>query len=109
MSILGEDARRVSFLKINIEGAERSPREGILRNKDTYLNSMIVVSKIYEPRRCSIIDFTNARFEFKLFQNEYVWLSYRNTDRIDGNLYGLCQRMTKAEDYVFLCVSHRYD
>ena len=46
LSILGDDLRRTSFVKIDIEGAERSALEDILAGRDLFSRPLTIVSEV---------------------------------------------------------------
>jgi FkbM family methyltransferase len=76
MSILGDDTQRVSFIKIDIEGAELPVLTEILTNKDQFMKPLIVVSELSSGNEPIIEQFQCHGFRCAFIENEYDIESY---------------------------------
>lgn len=76
MSILGDDAESVCFIKIDIEGAEFPLLSEILANKDRFTKPLIVVSEVSSGNEPVIEQFRCHGFRCAFVENEYSVESY---------------------------------
>jgi hypothetical protein len=100
MAVLG-DARSVSFIKIDIEGAERSPLRDILANRSIFRRPLTIVSEISKSNSDLPAAFKEAGFERELISNEYGWQAYLKVEQADVNLHAVDERRSETDDYIF--------
>ncbi|MGX9429205.1 MULTISPECIES: FkbM family methyltransferase [Bradyrhizobium] len=82
IGILGDRAKRVSFIKIDIEGAERPVLEEIIRNADAFDRSLTVVAEVSDQNLDLIESFSAAGFKCSVLDNFYEFDAYLS-GRID--------------------------
>jgi len=100
MSVLG-DARSVSFIKIDIEGAERAPLMDILTNRSVFSRPLTIASEVSESNSDLAAAFKEAGFETQLISNEYDWRAYLKVEQADVNLHAVDERRSETDDYIF--------
>ncbi len=100
MGALGDAAGRVSFIKIDIEGAERAPLEEIIAHKEIFCRPLNVVVEISTGNRDLPAKFSDAGFDVLRLPNSYAWDYYLNGG---GDLapYSESQRSSEKDDYIF--------
>ena len=101
LPILGADVGRVSFIKIDIEGAERPALEDIIANKDLFARPLTIVSEVSKANRDIIDSFTDAGFDARIMPNDYGFGSYLRAYDIDGRTLPLSEKRSETDDYVF--------
>ena len=106
MSLLGEVAKRVSFIKIDIEGAERAPLLDILAHKDRFSHPLTVVTEVSPPNRDLEQTFRDEGFSVHLLPHGYTWDFYLDKSETALEPYSPPARhKTAANDYLFRLVS----
>ena len=100
LSILGVDAERTSFIKMDIEGAERAPLLEILMNTHRFARPLTIVSEISPENRDLLEMFSEAGFEVNVLPNDYSWAAYLTYGRFKGNPLPLSERGLETDDYV---------
>jgi FkbM family methyltransferase len=101
MSVLGEAAGSVAFIKIDIEGAERAPLSDILANRSEFKRPLTIVSEVSKSNSGLAASFTAAGFETKLISNAYDWQAYLNAANADASLHGVEDWHSETDDYIF--------
>ncbi len=101
LTILGPDVERTSFIKIDIEGAERAPLLEIIASKHRFPRPFTIVSEVSEGNRDLTRLFADAGFDVRVLPNDYSWLSYLRAKQIDGRSAPLSEKRLGTEDYVF--------
>jgi FkbM family methyltransferase len=99
MSVLGEVAQSVSFLKIDIEGAEVAPLSDILANQRVFKRPLTIVSEVSRSNNDLAAAFANSGFDTQLISNEYGWEAYLKLG-IDAHLHGI-DEWHETDDYIF--------
>jgi len=79
--IIGDLAGDVSFVKVDIEGAERPLLEDILARKDTLKRPFTLVAEISLSNRELISDFASAGFKCAFLRNNYDFAFYMTCSR----------------------------
>jgi len=83
LNILADDAPRVSFIKIDIEGAELSVLEEILTQRDRFQRSLTIVSELEDANMHVVDRFKSAGFSAGYIENDYSIDAYLRQS-IDG-------------------------
>jgi FkbM family methyltransferase len=76
LSILGADAGRVSFIKIDIEGAELPVLKEIAANRNRFAPAMTVVSEVDDSNMAIADSFRAIGFKVAYIENDYSLRSY---------------------------------
>lgn len=101
LSILGDDLRRTSFVKIDIEGAERSALEDILAGRDLFSRPLTIVSEVSPENRDLIQTFADAGFSVRVIPNNYELSHYLRSNFANRYALPLSERRLATDDYVF--------
>lgn len=83
LSILGNDARRVSFIKIDVEGAERPILQEILVNRKEFARNLTIVAEVSDANLHLVDWFLSAGFRCSVLDNHYgldAYLAKRTTE-----------------------------
>lgn len=81
MNIIGSSSHRVSFIKIDIEGAERPVLEEILANKNSFANDLTIVAEVSDDNLDLIDRFARNGFKVSVLDNFYDLGSYLSGKR----------------------------
>lgn len=100
MGALGDAASQVSFIKIDIEGAERAPLEEIIAHKEVFARPLNVVVEISADNRDLPAKFADAGFDVLRLPNSYAWAYYLNSGG-DLSPYSEFERRSDRDDYIF--------
>ena len=76
LAVLGADAARASFIKIDIEGAELPVLNEIVANRSRFAQRLTVVSEIDESHMAIVDAFRAAGFAASYIENDYTLGSY---------------------------------
>lgn len=71
MNIIGDDAKRISFIKIDVEGAERPILEEILMHQGAFADSLTVVAEVSDANLDLVGRFLSAGFKCSVLENFY--------------------------------------
>jgi FkbM family methyltransferase len=99
MSLLGQAAQSVSFLKIDIEGAERAPLSDILANRSAFKRPLTIVSEVSRSNRDLAAAFAGTGFETQLISNDYGWEAYLKLG-IETHPHAI-DEWHETDDYIF--------
>lgn len=83
MNIIGVNSHRVSFIKIDIEGAERPVLNEILSNVDRFASNLTVVAEVSDANLDLVDRFISAGFRCYVLENNYdldAYLAKRTAD-----------------------------
>ncbi|MCK1597307.1 FkbM family methyltransferase [Bradyrhizobium sp. 164] len=76
LDVLGAAAKRISFIKIDIEGAERPILNEIIENRDRFAKPLTVVTEIEDEHLDVVEHFRAAGFECYYLSNDYTLAGY---------------------------------
>lgn len=76
LSILGDEAKKVSFIKIDIEGAERPVLEEIVNNAGAFADRLTVVAEVNNANLDLVDRFIAAGFRCSVLENFYGFDAY---------------------------------
>jgi FkbM family methyltransferase len=104
-SILAESAKRVSFIKIDTEGAERAPLLDILAHKDRFPRPLTVVAEISPDNAYLERAFRDEGFSAQILPHGYTLNYYLDDSEMALEPYSPpARRKTAPNDYLFCLV-----
>jgi FkbM family methyltransferase len=74
--LIGEAASKISFIKIDIEGAERPVLKQILENKDRFARNFTLVTEVGDDNLDLVDEFLDAGFKCFVLENDYGFGAY---------------------------------
>lgn len=81
MNIIAKRSKSVSFIKIDIEGAERPVLEEILANKDMFANDLTIVAEVSDGNLDLIDRYASNGFKVSVLENFYGLDAYLSGKR----------------------------
>ena len=76
LGALGDDAANVSFIKIDIEAAERPVLEEIIANREKFAKRLTIVSEVNDGNLDLVDRFLSAGFRCSVLDNSYNFEAY---------------------------------
>jgi len=103
-SMLASEMQNISFIKIDIEGAERPALLDVLSNKERFGRPLTVVCELSEPNIDLIRDFSQAGFECYYIENKYSIHDYMlsASSNQPSNIIPLTGQKPPTADVVFI-------